>query len=178
MNKQFTYLWFWKKRLPERKGQECRVLARGRLNTILVEFKDGFKVTTASVIALLVLILAQIACMTTVEPYITYPPDETPDGRSALTRVPASFLLTEPASGAVFEIDNLKSEIENQCAIVTASQALHLRAEPSERAAVLDYLYSGEQVTLIASAGDWWNMQAGSMTGWAKAEYLQEGECE
>lgn len=46
-NPSFDHLWYWRSRLPERKGQPCRVLARGRLNTILVEFPDGFLVTTS-----------------------------------------------------------------------------------------------------------------------------------
>jgi hypothetical protein len=44
---QYLYRWFWKSRLPERKGQKCRVLARGKMNSILVEFKDGYKVVTS-----------------------------------------------------------------------------------------------------------------------------------
>jgi len=47
MNKPFAYIWYWKSRLPERKGKACRVLVRGRMNTILVEFEDGFRVTTS-----------------------------------------------------------------------------------------------------------------------------------
>ena len=44
----YTYIWFWKSRLPERKGQPCRVLARSkRMNSILVEFGDGYKVITS-----------------------------------------------------------------------------------------------------------------------------------
>ena len=35
------YTWFWKTKLPERKGQRCRVLAMGKMNSILVEFEDG-----------------------------------------------------------------------------------------------------------------------------------------
>jgi len=41
------YIWFWKSRLSERKGQSCRVLARGNMNSILVEFEDGYKVITS-----------------------------------------------------------------------------------------------------------------------------------
>jgi len=44
---EFDYVWYWKKKLPERKGQSCRVLLRGKMNTILVEFADGFKVVTS-----------------------------------------------------------------------------------------------------------------------------------
>jgi hypothetical protein len=43
----YPYVWFWKSRLPERKGQPCRVVARGRMNSILVEFPDGEKVVTS-----------------------------------------------------------------------------------------------------------------------------------
>jgi hypothetical protein len=42
----YTYSWGPRFRVPglpvlDRKGQQCRVLARGRLNSALVEFQDG-----------------------------------------------------------------------------------------------------------------------------------------
>lgn len=43
----FDHTWFWKSKLPERKGKCCRVLARGKMNSVLVEFVDGFKVITS-----------------------------------------------------------------------------------------------------------------------------------
>lgn len=43
----FNYIWFWRSRLPERKGQSCRVVARGSMNTVLVEFIDGYRVFTS-----------------------------------------------------------------------------------------------------------------------------------
>ena len=43
----FSHIWFWRSRLPGRKGAPCRVLARGRLNSILVEFEDGERVVTS-----------------------------------------------------------------------------------------------------------------------------------
>lgn len=42
-----THAWWWRARLPERKGQTCRVLARGSLNSILVQFADGSRVVTS-----------------------------------------------------------------------------------------------------------------------------------
>lgn len=43
-----THYWHWRSRLPERKGQTCRVLARSRrMNSILVEFEDGCRVVTS-----------------------------------------------------------------------------------------------------------------------------------
>lgn len=47
MDKNYDHIWFWRTRLPERKGQRCAVLARGRMNSILVQFEDGFKVITS-----------------------------------------------------------------------------------------------------------------------------------
>lgn len=44
---EYTHVWFWRKWLGDRNGQPCRVLARGKMNSILVEFADGFKVITS-----------------------------------------------------------------------------------------------------------------------------------
>lgn len=44
---RYPYLWRWRSRLPERTGQPCRVTARGTLNSIRVEFPDGFWVITS-----------------------------------------------------------------------------------------------------------------------------------
>lgn len=41
------YIWRVKTRLPERYGNLCKVLARGRMNSCLVEFQDGFRVVTS-----------------------------------------------------------------------------------------------------------------------------------
>lgn len=44
---EYTHIWYWRSRLPDRKGQRCRVLARGTMNSILVEFEDGWRVVTS-----------------------------------------------------------------------------------------------------------------------------------
>ena len=41
------YYWRVHTRLPERYRQPCRVLARGKTNSCLVEFEDGYKVLTS-----------------------------------------------------------------------------------------------------------------------------------
>jgi len=46
-NKAYPFLWFWKSRLPERKELPGRVVAGGRMNSILVEFADGLRVVTS-----------------------------------------------------------------------------------------------------------------------------------
>ena len=42
-----THVWRWNVRLPHRKGEACRILARGALNNCLIEFQDGTKVVTS-----------------------------------------------------------------------------------------------------------------------------------
>jgi hypothetical protein len=46
-NQAYPYLWFWISRLSERKGQPYRVIACGRMNSVMVEFTDGFRVITS-----------------------------------------------------------------------------------------------------------------------------------
>jgi hypothetical protein len=41
------YVWRVKTRLPERYLMPCRVLVRGKMNSCLVEFEDGYKVVTS-----------------------------------------------------------------------------------------------------------------------------------
>jgi hypothetical protein len=42
----YDHEWYWRTRLPERKGQRCRVLIVGKLNSAMVEFEDGLRVIT------------------------------------------------------------------------------------------------------------------------------------
>lgn len=46
-NVEYPYYWRVKNRLPERFGQRLRVLARGKMNSRLVEFEDGTQVVTS-----------------------------------------------------------------------------------------------------------------------------------
>lgn len=43
----YPYVWWWHCRLPERKGQPCKVTARGGMNSIRVEFADGYRTITS-----------------------------------------------------------------------------------------------------------------------------------
>jgi hypothetical protein len=43
----WPYRWHWRARLPERHGQLLRVVARGALNSCMVEFQDGFRAITS-----------------------------------------------------------------------------------------------------------------------------------
>jgi len=39
----FDRIWWWRCNLPERKGSRCRVVARGTMNSALIEFEDGVR---------------------------------------------------------------------------------------------------------------------------------------
>jgi hypothetical protein len=41
----FPFVYFWNR--MNRKGQMCRVLARGKLNSCLIEFEDGYLAVTS-----------------------------------------------------------------------------------------------------------------------------------
>jgi len=41
------YIWRVKTRLPERYMTLCKVIARGKLNSCLVEFEDGYRFVTS-----------------------------------------------------------------------------------------------------------------------------------
>lgn len=41
------YVWRVRTRLPERYGTRCQVLARGKMNSCMVKFEDGYKVVTS-----------------------------------------------------------------------------------------------------------------------------------
>lgn len=44
----YPLVWYWRARLPDRKGQRCRVVLRARrMNSVLVEFEDGYQVVTS-----------------------------------------------------------------------------------------------------------------------------------
>ena len=45
---EFDYYWFWKSKLGDRNRTRCKVIKRGgRMNTIVVEFEDGYRVATS-----------------------------------------------------------------------------------------------------------------------------------
>ena len=43
----WSHYWRVRTRFPERFGQRCRVVTRGSMNTILIEFEDGYRVATS-----------------------------------------------------------------------------------------------------------------------------------
>lgn len=45
-----THVWFWHPRLPgekNRKGMKCRILIRGKRNSVAVQLEDGEQVVTS-----------------------------------------------------------------------------------------------------------------------------------
>jgi hypothetical protein len=44
----FDRFWTWRTRMPERKGQRCRIIVASRMRSVLIEFEDGYRVVTSS----------------------------------------------------------------------------------------------------------------------------------
>jgi hypothetical protein len=44
---EYTHIWRVRTRLGDRFGTRCKVLSRGGMNSILVEFSDGLRVVTS-----------------------------------------------------------------------------------------------------------------------------------
>ena len=117
---------------------------------------------------LLCLVIASLASMTTTEPFVTYPAD-TPTLSDATATPTASAVPTEtlPAKGDA-----------SQCALVTADEALHLRAYDDPKSQVLAYLENGDKVKLISTKRpEWWFIKHGDVLGYARSKYLEVSEC-
>ena len=135
------------------------------------------RITEGTTILILVLLFS-LACqlpgatLGTQTGTLTAPPP--PSTAALITGASPRTPGSENPAGAVFELITP----EPLCATVTADEALHLRAEPSEKAEHIQYLHNGEQVTVLNLAGRWWKVQtATGRTGYANSRYLQEEKC-
>ena len=90
------------------------------------------------------------------------------------TNTAIQMQTSEPESGAVYEIITPA----RTCATVTAIQSLHLREKPDINSIVISWLPAKTNVLVIGKVGAWWKVSADGYTGYAKADYLQESECE
>jgi uncharacterized protein YgiM (DUF1202 family) len=65
------------------------------------------------------------------------------------------------------------------CAVVTASEALNVRAQPNEHGNILGWLAADDVIRVEDAAGEWWLVSADpSLTGYVRAAYLARRECE
>lgn len=119
-------------------------------------------------ILLVILSLASLACLQTAAMTI-------PATAPAPTSTPVEYAYgAEPESGAVFEAPTES----RTCATVTAIFSLTLRKEPDENSNAIYWLPAKTNVLVIGTVGAWWQVSADGYTGYAKADYLQESECE
>lgn len=45
-DEDYPLIWYWREKHGERRGQRCRVWARGSMHSIGVEWPDGFRTVT------------------------------------------------------------------------------------------------------------------------------------
>jgi uncharacterized protein YgiM (DUF1202 family) len=82
------------------------------------------------------------------------------------------------AADQVLKQDATRTAAPGKCAVIKADEALHLRADATERSAHLAYMLNGQVVKLISARDpDWWLVQYGDKVGYARAKYMQIGEC-
>lgn len=67
---------------------------------------------------------------------------------------------------------------DERCAVVIASEALHLRELPSEMARVLTWLKRGDVVQVVSIANmQWTHVRFEGFEGFARSVYLENVEC-
>jgi uncharacterized protein YgiM (DUF1202 family) len=103
---------------------------------------------------------------------------------TGLTAIPSeiatrtSTLATEPAVEVLAVIQAVPTKAKPACAVISADEALHLRQAPNPNARVLAFMQSGEVVKLMSTANaDWWLIQRGELTGYARSRYLEKAQC-
>jgi len=120
-------------------------------------------------ILLLILALSSIACLQTA--IIADAPTPAPS-------TPTAILPEETEAHEVLTAES--QPLKATCAIVTAIQSLNLREKPSEKSAKVTEkgLPAKNIVIIIGKVGDWWKVESALGTGYARADYLKETECE
>ena len=120
----------------------------------------------------LCLALSSLACLTTTEPFVTYPAD-TPTSESLVRSAGQDPEQETPAA------ELTKTPTPSSCAVISADEALHLRKYADPRSQVLAYMQGGEVVRLISRANaDWWLIKRDGQTGFARSKYLEIGGCD
>lgn len=61
----------------------------------------------------------------------------------------------------------------NVCLIVTASQSLHLRQQPTEHSLALDWLEKGLIIEGLLQEGTWWLVDTGTKQGYVKSDFVE-----
>jgi uncharacterized protein YgiM (DUF1202 family) len=124
---------------------------------------------TRKLFLFLLFLAVNLACLSTTEPFATYPAD-TPISSGA-TMTPAATVM--PSSSA-----SPTESGDAACAVISADEALHLRAKASETSQSLAFMERGEVVELINSTNaEWWRIKRGELVGYARSKYLEKSEC-
>lgn len=122
----------------------------------------------------LTLALASLAC----GQYVT--PTAIPNALG--TPVPVMPSVLTPASPPTQTAQIPTATPAPGTAIVTAGEALHVRALPGETEEVIGYLYAGDSVVLTNKCSDdptgWAQIEWNDATAWVRASYLSKNECE
>jgi len=107
-------------------------------------------------VAALLLPLGLMACFITTPTQVAEP-----------TAVPTTASTQTPRN----ELLHIYKE---QCVVVTAEEALHLRRLPTEHSEALDWLPSGTRLVAYYPQNDWWMVKTpGGKIGYVKDEFVE-----
>lgn len=122
-----------------------------------------------NLIIILCLAIFSLACLETSSAALDVQPIATT--WPTLTNVP-----TAPA--ALISIATATDSHVEQCAVVVAIDALHLRGGASENADVLTWLKNGDVVQVLSDSDpNWWRVSFGDVEGFARSSFLINAEC-
>lgn len=110
---------------------------------------------------LLPILASVMACGSSLPPLATLTP------ASTATACTTTVLVASPSPLPVVSYQ------EGACLVVTASQSLHLRKDPTEHSQALDWLYFGDEVNGLVKEGDWWLVDTGQKQGYVRAEFVE-----
>ena len=122
---------------------------------------------------MLILALASLACLETAQT------EPTPARATVVTLSATPTEIDSAEVGPASQETTSPPEPSPQvamCGTITASEAVNLRADPTEHSRVLYWLPAKDKVTVIDRKGAWWKVTALEYTGYVKADYIKECE--
>lgn len=123
-----------------------------------------------TIVILLCLVFLSLACLST-SAAVNSDPNLPIEISPTLTNAPRA---AAPTMTTALMSD---SPVEN-CAVVIADEALHLRGGPSANDIVLTWLDRDDLVHVIEGGeSEWWRVSFEGVEGFARSIYLQESEC-
>ena len=100
-------------------------------------------------------------------------PTETAEPTEGAEEVPYSYVINEDGSVVITLNDAVTEEIKTTGKVVTNGGRLNLRTGAGMSYEIIDQLRCGEEVTVIGSEGDWYEVIVPEKKGFVHSDYLE-----